>query len=58
MSPKRHKFKILKTITLLRNQVAELYEHEHVQHPSKSLNDVELDIHDLAKEIERMELLK
>lgn len=58
MTPKRHKNRLLKILTQLREQVCLLYEHEHVKHPSKSLKEVELDIHDLTMDIEKMELSK
>lgn len=58
MSPRRHKLKILKTLTLLKNQVSELFSHQHIEYTVKSLDEVERDIDMLVKEIERKELAK
>ena len=45
-------------MTQLRNEVSTVVEHEHIDYPYTDLNEVELDIHDLTKEIERKELTK
>lgn len=58
MSPRRHKFKILKTITLLRNQVAELFGHGHIEYSLESMDEVERHIDTLIKEVERKALVK
>ena len=58
MSPKRHKTRLLKLMTELREEVSRLQEEKHIKYPYKNLHEVELDIHDLTKEIERTELSK
>jgi len=58
MTPKRHKNRLLKLMTKLREEVCVLVEHKHIKYPYKNLHEVELDIHDLTKEIERTELVK
>jgi len=58
MSPKHHKNRLLKLMTVLRAEVGVLVEHKHIKYPYKNLHEVELDIHDLAQEIERKELTK
>ena len=58
MKPKHHKNRLLKLMTILRAEVCVLVEHGHIKWPYKSLHEVELDMHDLAQEIERKELVK
>ena len=58
MSPNRHNRRLLKLMTVLREEVCVLVEHKHIKCPYKNLHEVELDIHDLTKEIERTELVK
>ena len=58
MSPKHHKNRLLKLMTVLRAEFGVLVEHKHINYPYKNLHEVELDIHDLAQEIERKELIK
>ena len=58
MSPKHHKNRLLKLMTVLRAEVGVLVEHKHIKYLYKNLHEVELDIHDLAQEIERKELIK
>ena len=56
--PKVHKARLLKLMTQLRDEVSVIVEHKHIKYPYTSLNEVELNIHDLTKEIERVELAK
>ena len=56
--PKVHKARLLKLMTLLRDVVSVIVEHKLIKYPYTSLNEVELNIHDLTKEIERVELAK
>ena len=58
MSPKNHKKRLLKLIVKLREEVCKLLEDKHIDYPYKNLNEVELDIHHLTQEIEKMELSK
>ena len=58
MSPKRHKTRLLKLLTKLKNEVCSLLEDKHLQYPYKSLPEVEHDIDNLCQEIERTELAK
>jgi len=58
MSPNRHKKKLLRLMTKLRYEVSRLQEEKHIKYPYKNLHEVEIDIHDLTQEIERMELIK
>jgi len=56
MSPKRHKRRLLRLITKIKNEVCRLEEHGHIKYPYKDLHEVDLDISDLIHEIERTEL--
>jgi len=58
MTPQRHVNRLLKLMTMLREEVSKLVEEGHIKYPYKSLHEVELDIHDLTQEIERVELAK
>jgi len=58
MTPKRHKNRLLRLMTKLRNEVSRLQEEKHITYPFKALHEVELDMHDLTVEIERTELVK
>ena len=58
MSPKRHKTRLLKLLEKLRNEVCSLLEDEHLQYPYKSLPEIEHDIDNLTREIERTGLAK
>ena len=58
MSPNRHKKKLLRLMTKIRNEVSRMTEEQHIKYPYKNLQEVEIDIHDLTQEIERMELMK
>ena len=58
MSPKRHQTRLLKLLEKLRNEVCSLLEDEHLQYPYKSLPEIEHDIDNLAREIERTGLAK
>lgn len=53
MTPARHKTRLLKTLTLLKNEVCNLLEDQHLQYPYKSLEEIERDIENLLREIER-----
>ena len=57
MTPKRHKTRLLKVLEKLKNEVCSLIEDEHLQYPYKSLPEVEHDIDNLTKEIERTGLV-
>ena len=57
MTPQRHVNRLLKLMTMLREEVSKLVEEKHIEYPYKNLHEVELDIHDLTKEIERTELV-
>jgi len=54
---KVHKKRLLRLITQLREEVCKLYEEHHVVFPNKSMHELELDIYELMKEIERTELV-
>lgn len=56
-SPNKHKAKIYSLLEKLRREMCLLYEHKHVKYPAKRLPDVELDIHELTQEVERMQLV-
>jgi hypothetical protein len=56
--PRVHKNRILRLVTKLREEVSILYEEHHVEFPNKDINGLELDMNDLCREIERMELSK
>ena len=58
MSPRRHIFKITKTVNLLREQVAELFEHKHIKYSLTSMDDVERVTEKLIEEVERKALVK
>ena len=58
MSPKRHKNRLLKVLTQLKNEVCSLLKDEHLQYPYKSLEEIEHDIDNLTQEIERTGLAK
>ena len=53
MSPKRHKNRLLKAITVVKTEVCSLLEDEHLLYPYKRLPEVEHDIDNLVQEIER-----
>ena len=53
MKPKRHKNRLLKTLTVLKSEVCSLLEDEHLLYPYKRLEEVERDIDNLTFEIER-----
>ena len=57
MSPKRHKNRLLKTLTQLKGEVCSLLEDEHLRYPYKQLPEVEHDIDNLVQEIERTGLV-
>jgi len=58
MTPKQHKSRLLKLIVKLREEVCATVEHGHVKWPYKTLHEIELDMHDLEVEIERVDLVK
>jgi len=58
MTPRRHKNRLLKLTTKLREEVCKLMENGHIHFPYKDLKEVELDIHHLAQDIEKIELSK
>ena len=58
MTPKRHKIRLLKILTQLKNEVCSLLKDEHLQYPYKSLEEIEHDIENLTREIERVGLIK
>ena len=58
MSPKRHKTRLLKLLERLKNEVCSLIEDEHLLYPYKQLDEVEHDIDNLVREIERTGLSK
>ena len=58
MSPYRHKQKLLKLMTRLRDEVCNLLEDKHLLYPYKSLPEIEHDIDNLVEEIERTGLVK
>jgi len=57
-SPQKHKLKILSLLEKLRKEMCLLYEHKHVKYPAKRLPEIEVDIHELCQEIERMDLVE
>ena len=58
MSPKRHKNRLLKAITVVKTEVCSLLEDEHLLYPYKRLEEVERDIDNFTFEIERTGLSK
>ena len=58
MKPAKHKAKLMKLLTKLKNEACSLIKDEHLQYPYKSLPEVERDIDSLCQEIERTELAK
>lgn len=58
MKAGRHRKRLLKYTTLLRDEVCVCMEEGHVKWPPKSLREVEQDIDGLLREIERLELIK
>ena len=58
MSPKRHKNRLLKAITIVKTEVCSLLEDEHLLYPYKRLEEVERDIDNFTFEIERTGLSK
>ena len=58
MKAERHKKQMLKCLTLLRDEVCSCMEHGHIKWPPKTLHEIEQDIDDLLREIERIELVK
>ena len=58
MSPKRHKNRLLKAITVVKTEVCSLLEDGHLQYPYKTLEEVERDIDNFTFEIERTGLSK
>jgi len=57
MTPKRHKNRLLKILTQLREEVCSLIEDEHLLYPYKQLPEVEKDIDNLIFEIDRTGLV-
>ena len=58
MKPERHKSRLLKLLTNLKNEVCSLIKDGHLQYPYKSLEEIERDIDNLTQEIERVRLAK
>lgn len=56
--PEKHKTRLLKLITKLREDVCSLLNDGHLEYPYKSLPEIERDIDCLVQEIERTELSK
>ena len=53
MKPAKHKAKLMKLLTKLKNEACSLLEDKHLQYPYKSQEEVERDIDNLCQEIER-----
>jgi len=58
MTPARHKNKLLRLITQLRDGVSECVDHKHLQNPYPAMQDFEDAAAKLIGEIERTVLLK
>ena len=58
MKPMKHKKLILKLVTQLREAVCHAMEDGHVLYPPKRMPDVEADISDMVRELERTQFLK
>ncbi|MFW9894045.1 MAG: hypothetical protein ACFFFO_17710 [Candidatus Thorarchaeota archaeon] len=56
MSPKRHKTKLLRIMTHLRDAVSETLEHRHIKYPYPELHELEIQLHKMVQAIERQEL--
>lgn len=57
-SPDKHKAKIMSLLEKLRKEMCLLYEHKHVKYPAKTFPEIEIDIHEMCQEVERMQLVE
>ena len=58
MKAAKHKKRLLKYMTLSRDEVCVCMEEGHIKYPPKRLADVELDINDVIHELERTTFVK
>ena len=58
MNAIKHKKRLLKYLIKERDEICLCMEHGHIKYPPKRLADVELDINDVIRELERTTFMK
>lgn len=58
MKPRKHKKLILRLMTQLREAVCSAMEDGHITYPPKCMPEMEMEINDIVREIERTEFVK